>query len=43
MEKLSNFNKLFLAVVALLLIFIMWKVPHEGKQASKNQSEATLQ
>lgn len=38
MVKLSIFNKLFIFFIVLLLIVIIWKVPHEKNDVSSQQT-----
>ena len=38
MAKLSIYNKLFILFVALLLMIIIWKVPHEKNEITDKQS-----
>ncbi len=37
MVKLNIYNKLFILFFALLVIVIIWKVPHEKKTENANQ------
>lgn len=41
MNRLNNFNRLFIVFCALLICFIVWKVPHEKefKSSKKQNSE----
>ena len=38
MAKLSIYNKLFILFVALLLMIIIWKVPHEKNDVDTKQT-----
>ena len=39
MNKISIHNKLFIVFFVLLMVFVIWKVPHENNGSSKNQTE----
>jgi hypothetical protein len=39
--KISIYNKLFIAFFALLLLLIIWKVPHEKSNDSVSASTPT--
>jgi hypothetical protein len=38
MNKLTIYNKLFIAFFALLIMFIIWKVPHENNVNLQKQT-----
>lgn len=41
MARLSFYNKLFLALMALLIVLIIWKVPHETEDAADTSSASS--
>jgi exopolysaccharide biosynthesis protein len=43
MTKLTLFNKLFILFFALLIVLIIWKVPHEGKSDKKNSQKSMVE
>ena len=41
MTKLSIYNKIFIMFFAILVVIIIWKVPHETNAASARQATIT--
>ena len=43
MAKLNIYNKIFILFFVLLVIVIIWKVPHENNAASSRQSNISAE
>jgi hypothetical protein len=42
MSKLNIYNKLFIAFFALLVVVIIWKVPHEKNAPAANVKQSSV-